>query len=242
MSTTKPSRLAIAVALLSIVSVAVFFGVRALRSTDAAKRAGNSGPADAAPPPTAPARAARAGPKFSVAPAHNDGHQPGGMDAPTSRSATVQPPRPIDRDHALDLLADYVARQTANNDAESAWRKRFDATPIDAALTTTLSERIGDVESQLPADVRDHFTVGSVTCRAGECEVFAAVNGVIEVPLGNNAVGARAPLEINDFVERITAQPWMSQSGLEFLASESHSIPNDDYLVYHLAFRAAHKS
>jgi hypothetical protein len=160
-------------------------------------------PAAPAAPTRAAASPARAEPNAKAA-------QP-----PTDEAAVAPAAHaiaPLDRERALDKIADAVARQKATQGKDTQWRKRFEEAAGNDAATVAMASQVEQALAALDAGARAHFLVASIECRGNQCEVLAAMNGVVDAPDANGEYGLHAPIDAGDLARRI---------------AELHGMPND---------------
>lgn len=143
---------------------------------------------------------------------------------------------PIDRNHALDLLADKVMKeQDEKADARAVLeRMKFERNPIDPALTDTAKANLQQYFSGLDADVQQHVAIGSVECRANACQALFAANGIVLVAAGDNVSLPQGPIDITRTVSELTRQPWWSGWGYEIDGMSAEF--RDGYVLYAVNF------
>jgi|GEM_PF-3779453 len=119
---------------------------------------------------------------------------------------------PLDRERALDKIADAIARQKATQGKDTQWRKRFEEAAGNDAATVAMASQVEQALAALDAGAREHFLVASIECRGSQCEVLAAMNGIVEALDENGEYGTRTPIDPGALARRI---------------AELHGTPND---------------
>jgi len=185
--------------------------------------------------PAVPARAAPAAALPSSASVQTEAQ----VQAPASRearSALAQPTTArLDRDHAMDRIADHVARQKAGQGdfRDALWRKKFEQAPGNDAATVAMASQVDQALATLDEAARAHVLVGSVECRGSQCEVLCAVNGIVEVRDESGEYGPHAPIDTGDLAKRIAALHG-TPNDLRFEFDRGSA--QDDYAIFWLRF------
>jgi hypothetical protein len=241
--------LVLAIALVLAAGSAAFFATRGNDAVHALSAkpgamANASAPSDAAPlserpePAKDSVRAPAAASSASPSAQHN--LSPHASDAARDTAAppwkTWRDAPPIDRNRALDLLADKVMKeQDEKADARSVLeRMKFERNPIDPALTDTAKANLQQYFSGLDADVQQHVAIGSVECRANACQALFAANGIVNIDTGNGASLPRGPIDLSRTVNELMQQPWWAGSGYEIGGFSAEF--RDGYALYTINF------
>lgn len=142
---------------------------------------------------------------------------------------------PLDRERAMDRIADHVARQKAGpgDFRDALWRKKFEQAPGNDAATIAMASQVEQALSTLDEAARAHVLVGSIECRGSQCEVLAAVNGIVEVRDENGEYGTHAPIDTGDLAKRI-AELHGTPNDLRFEFNRGSA--KDDYGIFWLRF------
>lgn len=198
--------------------------------SDAAKTTATSAPAESAPDArsTIPAPATRE----PTRPTIEDMPQPARL-APVKR-APSQAPRsavqamldaPIDRNHAIDLFAEHLAKleQDGGGDPatqESAQRlrdfgARADGNDDSQELARALKARLEEWISQFSAERANHLALISIECKAGECQVLLAESAV-----DSTSAAGRDAMDLVPALIALMQTPAWQPLGVAFAASD----------------------
>lgn len=139
---------------------------------------------------------------------------------------------PIDRDHAMDLFADRIAKlEEDSSDAEpdiSAARdlRRFHALPDggDPARQTerVLSDHLDEWLDSFPADRVDHLVLVSVQCRSGSCQILIAGNDINFMFSANDKDESFLDMFEQSFLA-LSGQAWWQEMGLQFMGISTNA-------------------
>ncbi|WP_347262015.1 hypothetical protein [Rudaea sp.] len=229
----------LAIAAAFVVGVAIFLAMRGSDVVDPVAGAQPDAPpvVITASEPAAQAAPTSNSPRVASSPASSSAqrdpvpHTPAKTDASQWKSWRDVPP--IDREHALDRLANWVAMGKEGKSDENSvqWNRQFESHPVDVELTDEVSANIQQSFANLDADVQRHFTFGTVECRGDTCQMLAAVNGYIYNGLDNTS---QTPLNIQQMYDVMTGQPWWSQSGWKI--SNTSVYTSEGYVLYGIYF------
>ncbi|MEP7043098.1 MAG: hypothetical protein ABI843_08540 [Dokdonella sp.] len=168
-----------------------------------------------------------------VAAAERDPAAPSPVDA-RKLAATPTPTRgaieamldaPIDRNHAIDLFAEHLAKLEQNGsdgplDTGSAQRLQEFAARADGGddsqrIAHALQKQLEDWLSQFPTERANHLALISVVCKVGACQVLLA-----ESSIDVTSAAARKAMDLAPALTVLTQTRWWQQLGLVLTSTD----------------------
>ena len=164
--------------------------------------------------------------------------------SPKPDNPRMQPP--IDRDQALDLFAQRIAKLERDESGEDSdiqaareqrrFKARADGGDASLRLEQTLSDRVNDQLAALAPDLADRLALIAVECRTGACRILIAQSGVdFQARQISNESSDTARVQGALFA--LANQAWWGELGLGFgslgwSAAGGDNAANHDYALW----------
>ncbi|MET0225610.1 MAG: hypothetical protein ABW187_04145, partial [Dokdonella sp.] len=143
---------------------------------------------------------------------------------PTDAALAAMLDAPIDRNHAIDLFAEYLARLDEGGSSPSetdsaqhlqAFAARADGGDDSQRIARELQTHLDEWLSQFPSERANHLALIAVECRIGACQVLLAESAV---DFGS-AAGRAAIDSLTSGLIALMQMPWAQSLGLALLSS-----------------------
>ncbi|HEY0230139.1 MAG TPA: hypothetical protein VGC55_02705 [Dokdonella sp.] len=144
---------------------------------------------------------------------------------PTPAALAAMLDAPIDRNHAIDLFAEYLAKldQGGGDNAmqrESAQRLQAFAAHADGGddslqVARELQTHLQDSLSQFSSERANHLALISVECKVGACQVLLA-----ESAIDSSSAAGRAAMDLKPTLTALAQTRWWQQLGLALVDAD----------------------